>query len=313
MKLGFFLPHSDREIFEATALRAEAAGFDFLCCDDHLMSPFAPEDEEDFGCYEAWTAMAYLAGKTRTIGLSHMVLVPTFRGPALLAKMAATLDQLSNGRLILALGAGWYEREFEAYDLPWEEHRERIAREREAVQVIRALWTEPQVAFDGRYYRLRGASVGLKPLQESGPEIWIAGDSRPSMELAAELGDGWMLHGRRPEEATRMIGAIEPLLQGREDAFEIALSVAVVIDKDEGTARDRLRGMIPPSVWELFMKADIKKEIQGGIYGPPEHCLDQIRAYAKAGVTSLTVIFFSPRDVDVFSAEVLPGVRAVEG
>jgi alkanesulfonate monooxygenase SsuD/methylene tetrahydromethanopterin reductase-like flavin-dependent oxidoreductase (luciferase family) len=306
MKLGLFLPHVANPDFENLALKAETLGFEFICCDDHLMSPFEPEGSEGFGCYEAWTAMTYLAGRTQRIGINHMVLVPTFRGPGLLAKMAASLDQLSGGRLTLTVGAGWFQKEYDAFQIPWEKHSRRIAREREAVQVIRSLWTQPRLTFEGDFYQLHDAAVNPKPLQQPSPRIIVSGDSRPSMQLAAELGDGWMIHGRPPHEAHRLISAIRPLLGANAGKFEIASAVVVVFEKDESTARQKLQGMIPKPIWDLFMQADIKKEIRGGIYGPPARCGEALKAFAEAGLTSLTLVFPDPEDLDRFSNEVLP-------
>jgi alkanesulfonate monooxygenase SsuD/methylene tetrahydromethanopterin reductase-like flavin-dependent oxidoreductase (luciferase family) len=306
MQLGFFLPHLPPEIFIQMALRAEASGFDSIWCDDHLMSPFSSDGGDDFGCYEAWTAMAYLGGVTTKIRLSHMVLIPTFRGPAVLAHMAATLSRLSAGRLIVTVGAGWYQPEFEAFDLPWEAHAQRIEREREAVQVIRSLWHESGVDFAGRHYRLRNATVAPKPLQSEIPPIWISGDSKRSMVLASELGDGWMFHGRRPEATARMVAAIKPLLGETASSFNIATANVVAFGADEKAALAKLRSLIPQATWERFQHADIKKEIQGGAYGSPERCLSHLKAQEEAGVTSMTLIFFDPQDVDIFIREVMP-------
>lgn len=308
MELGFFVPHLPREGFVNLAMKAESIGFDFICCDDHLMSPFEPGDT-GFGCYEAWTAMAYLAGKTEKIRLSHMVLVPGFRGPALLANMGATLDVLSGGRLILTVGAGWFEREYEAYHLPWEGHDARIKREREAVKIIQALWTENHVSFEGQFYKVKDATLSPKPLQKPTPPIWISGDSKPSMELAAELGDGWQLHGHSPEEVSRMISRIRPLLgKGKED-FGVGSAHVVILDKDKEEAYAKLKRMIPPETWDRFMTADIRLEIKHRISGSPKECIERIKEYRETGLNRLIFIFFDPNDIDLFAREVLPEIR----
>jgi len=107
LELGFFIPPVPPEEFTKMALRAEEVGYDFVTCDDHMIYPFgAPfsEEEQEYGIHEAWTAMTYVAGATSKIKVSHMVLVTTFRGPGLLAKMAATLDLFSGGRMDLTVG-----------------------------------------------------------------------------------------------------------------------------------------------------------------------------------------------------------------
>jgi probable F420-dependent oxidoreductase len=306
MEYGFFLPHVPPHVLETMAVSAEKAGFDLLYTDDHLMSPFADMTPDFQGCYESWTSMAYLAGKTGRIRLSHMVLVPGFRGPALLAKMAATLDLLTSGRLDLTVGAGWYEKEFHAYDIPWEKHKERLMREREAVQLIRALWTEGEVTFEGRYYQLRQATVFPKPYQQPHPPIWIGGDSRRSRELAAELGDGWLMHGHAPLEIEKLIAGIMPLLAGRKGEFGFGTAVFCLMGENKDVAESKLRRIIPDHTWNDFMKARIRDEIRWRIVGTPDDCRARINEYAAAGVTRLILIFLDPADVEWFSRDVLP-------
>ena len=159
MELGFFLPHVPPDMLRNMAIMADSAGFDFMCSDDHLMSPFSAMTPDFEGCYESWTSMAYLAGKTEKIKVSHMVLIPSFRNPAVLAKMAATLHMITKGRLDLTVGAGWYENEFNAFNIPWENHNERIKREEEAIRIIREMWTGDKVTFDGEFYKLNNASL----------------------------------------------------------------------------------------------------------------------------------------------------------
>jgi len=310
MELGFFLPHVPSDILEMMAIKADAVGFDFMCCDDHLMSPFAPMKPDFAGCYEAWTTMAYLAGKTQNIKLSHMVLVPSFRGPAVLANMAATLDILSGGRLILSVGAGWFQREFKAYDIPWEQHSGRIQREREAIQIIRSLWKEERVSFRGEYYRLEEASLQLKPLQKPAPPIWVGGDSRQSMELAAELGDGWLMHGHAPEEVDRMVSKITPMLAEKAKDFALGTAHFISIGPSREEAYQKMRRIIPPETWKDFMQAPIQKEIKNRISGSSRQCLSQLEQYAEAGLSHLILVFLDPGDVEIFVKEVLPDFRA---
>lgn len=308
MKLGLFLPHAPPDVFKTLAINADHAGFDFICCDDHLISPFSPMKPGFEGCYEAWTAMAYLAGKTEKINLSHMALVPSFRGPALLAKMAATLDILSNGRLFFTVGAGWYRREFEAYNLPWESHVERIQREREAIKVIRSLWTNKTANFEGKFYTLREASICPRPLQKPGPPIWVAGDSRRSMELAAELGDGWLMHGHSPGEVQRMIAKIKPILGEREKHFSFGTAHFLLMGLDKEKADQKLHQIIPENTWNDFMKARIRQEIKHRISGSPKACLKRLNEYSEAGLGHLILIFLDPVDVETFIREVLPEI-----
>lgn len=312
LELGFFIPPVPPEDFIRMGLKAEEAGYDFITCDDHMIYPFgAPfgEDKQDYGIHDAWTAMTYLAGATRRIKVSHMVLVITFRGPGLLAKMGATLDVFSGGRMDLSVGAGWFEREFNAFGFPWEAHRGRLEREREAVQIIKALWSEPRVSFEGKYYRLKEAEIAPKPIQKPNPPIWIGGDSKRSMKLAAELGDGWLVHAHQPDGIGRMFRSIRPLLGEKTETFGLGLAAFVVMGKDPEVAERKMHRMIPPAVWERFQMADIRHEAKNRIAGNPQQCLDRIREYEKAGMTRLICIFIDPEDAEWFGRDVLPNLR----
>ncbi len=312
LELGFFLPPVPPDEFVKMALRAEEVGYDFVTCDDHMIYPFGAsfgQDDQENGIHEAWTAMTYVAGATSKISISHMVLIPTFRGPGLLAKMGATLDLFSGGRMDLSVGAGWFEREFRAFDFPWEKHKGRLEREREAVQIIRSLWTEPQVSFEGKYYRLENAEVMPKPLQKPTPPIWIGGDSKPSMELAAELGDGWLVHGHQPHELDRMFQSIRRLLGDKTEGFGLGSAAFVVMGSDPDAATRKMQEMIPPAVWERFQMAGIKHELNNRVSGNPQQCLDRIKEFEELGMTRFILIFLDPEDTELFAQEVLPELK----
>jgi alkanesulfonate monooxygenase SsuD/methylene tetrahydromethanopterin reductase-like flavin-dependent oxidoreductase (luciferase family) len=238
-----------------------------------------------------------------------MVLVVTFRGPGLLAKMGATLDLFSGGRMDLTVGAGWFEREFRAFNFPWEDHKERLDREREAVQIIRALWTQPRVSFAGKYYRLENAEVTPKPFQKPTPPIWIGGDSKRSMELAAELGDGWLVHGHQVHEIDAMFRSIRPLLGDKAGGFGLGAAAFVIMGSDPDAATRKMRQMISPAVWERFQMAGIRHELNNRVSGNPQQCFEQIKQYEKVGLTRLILIFLDPEDAERFGQEVLPELR----
>ena len=312
LELGFFIPPVPPEPFIKMGLRAEEVGYDFITCDDHMIYPFgAPFDEkgQDYGINEAWTAMTYLAGATRKIRVSHMVLVTTFRGPGLLAKMAATLDLFSGGRMDLSVGAGWFEREFKAFNFPWEDHKDRLEREREAVQIIKSLWTEPRVTFKGKYYQLEDAEITPKPLQKPAPPIWIGGDSKRSMKLAADLGDGWLVHGHQPHEIDKMFSSIRPMLGDRAEGFGLGAAAFVIMGTDPDAATRKMKQMISPEVWERFQMAGIRHELNNRVSGTAQQCLDRIKAYEKLGLTRFISIFLDPEDAEQFAEEVLPELR----
>jgi probable F420-dependent oxidoreductase len=195
MKIGVVLPIAEdeesrqtpgyREI-RALALQAEAAGFDSLWIIDHLLFRFP--DKPTLGVWEGWTLLTALAEATERIELGSLVLCTAFRNPAILAKMAATVDEVSGGRLILGLGAGWHQPEFDAFGLPFDH---RVDRFEEALQIIIPLLRTGQVDFSGTYHRAPNCELRPRGPRPHGPPI-LVGAGRPRMlQLTARYADSW--------------------------------------------------------------------------------------------------------------------------
>ena len=167
-KIGVFLPFyafKSPQTFERVrnvVLECERLGYDSIWLDDHLMYGKTP-------ILECWTTLSALASLTAKIRLGTMVLCNSYRNPALLAKMAATLDVISNGRLELGIGAGVQKDEHEAYGIPFPKPSERIERMKEAVEIIKKLWTEENANYQGKYYTVNEAVCLPKPLQKPHP------------------------------------------------------------------------------------------------------------------------------------------------
>jgi F420-dependent oxidoreductase-like protein len=199
-KLGVFVPQGWRmdladvadpvekfETMSRCAKEAEKAGFDAIWLYDHFHTVPTPQLETVFEC---WTSMAALARDTSTVKLGQMVTCNSYRPPSLLAKMASGVDVMSRGRLILGIGAGWYENEYQAYGYEYPETPERLRMLREALQVIKAMWTQDRADFAGQYYQLRGAINEPKPVQKPHPPIWIGGGGeKVTLKLVAQYGD----------------------------------------------------------------------------------------------------------------------------
>jgi len=200
LKVGVFVPQGWRmdladvpdavekyETMSRCAREAEQAGFDAVWLYDHFHTVPAPQLESVFEC---WTSMAALARDTRTIRLGQMVTCNGYRPPSLLAKMASCIDVISNGRLILGIGAGWYQHEYEAYGYEYPDTPERLRMLRESLQIIKAMWAEEQASFAGRYYRIAGAINEPKPVQKPHPPIWVGGGGeKVTLKLVAQYGD----------------------------------------------------------------------------------------------------------------------------
>jgi len=170
---------------------ADRVGFDSVFLFDHFMPP-SPGPPASERCLEAWSVLSALAAGTRRIRLGVLVTGNTYRHPALVAKMAATVDQVSRGRLILGLGAGWLQREHVAYGIPFYTAPERAKRLREAVQVVKLLLTQEKSTFAGRYYTLKDAPCEPKGVQTPHPPILVGGMGPKVVQpLAARHADIW--------------------------------------------------------------------------------------------------------------------------
>jgi alkanesulfonate monooxygenase SsuD/methylene tetrahydromethanopterin reductase-like flavin-dependent oxidoreductase (luciferase family) len=170
----------------ASAKTADESGLDFLLLTDHYMTPSSYESND------AWIVLAGLATKTERIRLGTCVTPIPFRPPQMLAKVVATVDQLSSGRAILGVGAGWYRPEFDAYSR-WDDDRVRVAKTQEGLELMMKLWASDE-AFDseGRYYKVKGAVLRPKPVQRPHPPLWFGTTGSYMLRLARRFADGWV-------------------------------------------------------------------------------------------------------------------------
>ncbi len=207
----------------AFAQRAEALGFDSLCVPDHLLLQW---EEQTRGTWECWSLLAALAALTSRVELGSLVTCTGFRNPALLAKMADTVDMISDGRLIVGLGDGWNGPEYRAFGFP-SDHR--VDRFEEALQIIVPLLHESHVDFAGRYEQARGAELRPRGPRPGGPPILIGVKGPRMLRLAATYADLWNAEGplRRPEEIIplRVAGDVgrDPSTLGRSASVVVNL------------------------------------------------------------------------------------------
>src|SRR5437879_10468114 len=180
---------------------ADEAGFDHVWDFDHLATIGAGGQEASV--YEGWTLLAAIAQATRRVRFGCMVTGNTYRHPALLAKMAVTVDHLSGGRLEFGIGAAWAEAEHRMFGIEGLEHR--VGRLRESLDALISLWTKDRTTLEGRYYRFTDAIANPKPIQKPHPPIWIGAQGESTLRLTARHADVWNISGGDPEFVAEVI------------------------------------------------------------------------------------------------------------
>jgi len=222
-----------------------------------LFDHFMPLGSNPAGpCLEGWTRLPALAAQTQRLRVGVMVTGNTYRHPAVLAKMAATVDVITRGRLEFGLGAGWYEREHRAYGIPFHSTGERIRRLGEACEVIRRLWTQSVADFDGRYYQLREARCEPKPVQQPHPPVVIGGGGEQlTLRVVAHYADIWDCMTDSPQEYRHKSAVLDSHCAaiGRDPAT-IERSKHVFVDPtDLLAARSELRPYIEAGATHLIL------------------------------------------------------------
>lgn len=298
------------EELKAVWQEAEALGFDTLWTNDHLLPSVGPADKINL---EAWTLLAAMATVTSKVQIGTMVSSNTFRHPSVLAKMATTVDHLSNGRLILGIGFGWFEREHEAFGVPFPKMKERSERLAEALQLITALWSaNPTASFSGKYYTLVDVPFEPKPLQQPHPPILIGGiGEKRTLPLVAKYANMWNIPMLTPEQIRVKSQVLERLCQEIQrdcDEIERSILTPVYIRTDPAevkTLLERIAGLRGIPIEEA------RKMI---LAGTPEEIRQQMQAYIDVGVTHFIVNLRRPglydRDaVRIFAKEVIPALK----
>jgi probable F420-dependent oxidoreductase len=295
MKFGFYLPSSGPtarpDPLAEIARRGDQLGFHCMVAGDHILVPKTVESPYPYTVsgeftgaqsgeyFEQLTLLSFLAGITRRIRLVPSVMIVPYRNPLLAAKMLATLDVLSQGRLTLGVGVGWMEEEFVALDAPPFEERGAVTNE--YLRAFKELWTSDNPTFEGKYCHFSDINFLPKPVQKPHPPIWVGGQSRQAIRRAAELGNGWHPVGAIPA------APLEP--------EELAENVATLRRYAQRAGRD-------PAEIEVTMKAPLYDSwapsagSRRRFSGAPEQLLQDVDAYAQVGVSH---IIFDIRSADL--------------
>ena len=249
MKIGLMLPLGESDTGGWTNLRAMAVAADELGLDsvwgaDHLIFR---EDGETEGIHECWTVLTAVAAVTSRVEIGPLVLALPFRNPALVAKMAVELDEISGERLILGLGCGWHEPEFTAFGYPFDH---RVSRFEEGMRIVAPLLRDGRVTFEGRYHRAIDVELRPRPTRDGGPPILIAGKQPRMLSLVAEFADQWNAawygHPDTADELrTRLANLRAALDEAGRDPSSLALTAGIFVafDDAEGDVPERaIRG-----------------------------------------------------------------------
>ncbi|HZP57893.1 MAG TPA: TIGR03560 family F420-dependent LLM class oxidoreductase [Dehalococcoidia bacterium] len=264
---------------------------------DHFVPPGGAQDPNG-SCFEGWTALAALAGVTRRIRIGCLVTGVTYREPAVLAKMAATVDHASAGRLEFGIGAAWHEGEHRMYGIPFPPVRERQDRLEEALQAIRLLFdSEGPVDFAGRYYTLRQAAFLPKTVQRPHPPIMVGGGGeRRTLRACARYGDVMNVSGT-PAIVRRKIEVLEAHCRdaGRDPAEIEKTTFGPVVVSDNASFVERVAGLVGRGFG--LSPEEAQRELP---IGPAGHVREVVERYAEAGVTTMIMTAQGPWKREVY-------------
>jgi len=277
MLIGVQLPEVEWEVpfpeLIAMARTAEAVGFDSLWLGDHLLYEL---DVDDRGPWEVWTSLAALAASTSTIQIGPLVASTSFHAPAMLAKQATTVDAASQGRLILGLGAGWNQREYDAFGFPFDH---RVSRFAEAFTIIRTLLHEGRIDFHGDYYDVDNCLLHPRS-SETGPPLMIGSIGDRMLDITLPHVDSWNMwwsqYGNTAEGFRREKERVDSLIEAHGRTGEVEATTAVLVQLDDGVGR-------------VMGDYDDFNTVRP-LTGTPDELADQLREFEAAGAAHVQLV-----------------------
>jgi F420-dependent oxidoreductase-like protein len=286
----------------AIADRVESLGLDSLSRSDHFFSLMGHPDRPALEC---WTSLTALAQRTQRIRFGPLVSPMTFRHPALLARMAAAVDLLSNGRLVVGLGAGWNDAEHQAFGIALPPLKERFDRLEEGIAVIKALWSGGPVDLEGRYYSLRRAASYPRPMQRPAPPVLIGGDGEIRLlRIVAKDADEWNSHAPGPEVYKVKRAKLEEHCRavGRDpDEIHRSWMGGIVIGRDASEVAEKGRWMQSFLSALSGVQADAAPDVlrrRSWIVGTPDQAASQLEAWSALGIERVMFQWYNLDDLD---------------
>ena len=329
MRFGLFIPQGWRldlvgipvenhwQVMRDLAQYADGGAWDSLWVYDHFHTVPIPTDE---ATHEAWTLMAALAASTSQIQLGQMCTAMSYRNPAYLAKVAATTDVISGGRVHMGIGGGWYEHEWRAYGYGFPSAGVRLARLDEGVQIMREAWRHGRVSFEGKHYQVDGAIVSPKPLQPEGIPLWIAGGGeKVTLKIAAKYGQ-YTNYSADPDEFAHK----SEILAGHcrdvgtdYDAIVRSANVNAILGESDADfaqraqrVRDRLAGICGDSAADAMMAMN---DNPGSATGTPDRVIERLTRLRDLGCEYVICYFpeaaYDRSGIEMFEQKVIPALN----
>jgi dimethylsulfone monooxygenase len=340
MRFGYWMPvfggwlrNVDDEGMEASweyasrlARRSEEIGFDLTLLAELFLNDIKGEDAPTL---DAWSTAAALAAVTKRLEL--MVAVrPTFHSPTILAKQAANIDRIANGRLSLNVVSSWWATEAKKYGVQFDVHDDRYARTREWLEVVDGAWREPRFSYQGKYYNVEEIILEPKPVSRPRPTIYAGGESPTAKELISGLCDGYLMHGDPADAITPKVAdmrerreklGLPPMVYGaagyvicRDTEAEAQRELERITDVRSGPAYKNYQEWLSntqlekqPSLEDYSVS---NRGLRSGLVGTPEQIADRLRALEAAGL-DLVLLQFSPQleEMERFAEQVIPLVN----
>jgi len=301
-QMGFDYEHAKR-----VTLRAEKLGYDLVTIGDHL---FLDEQSEERNCMEAWTLASALAAVTSKIRIGTLVTCNSFRHPGILAKIAATVDIISNGRTLLGIGAGWKKLEYDAYGIPFPSVSERMDQLEEAVQIIKLLWTKPKATFTGKHYKIKDALCAPKPVQKPHPPILVGGHGKKrTLRIVAEHANMCNITFQVGPELDELLEALQrhcKTVRRDYNSIDKSFFAYCYITENEQKTESHL---IEISKRSGRTVSELKADMPGIWIGTPETVRDRCQYLISKGFTSFQIRFLFDKECEMselFARQVIP-------
>jgi F420-dependent oxidoreductase-like protein len=313
VQFGILIDPTNFKYVKEVALQSEKLGFDSIWIYDHFFWEGSrdTETEQVSDLLECTTTMSALAALTSRIRVGSIMLCNSYRNPSLAAKIGATLDVISNGRLEFGIGAGWKKNEYIAYGYPFPSPAVRIAQLKEAVTIIKKMWTEEKPSYKGKYYEIGEALCDPKPVQKPHPPIWIGGEGEKlTLRVVAELADGSNWYGT-PEHFAHKLRVLESHCAKVGRSFDEIkkswIGELFLLPKGSNVKSNIEKYLARIHDPEGSDRAnEYEKYVHRNIAGTSDECISKIKEYVKLGVTRFYFESSTTKSRVQFVEEVMP-------